>query len=383
MTESAPLAAQVRSLGEADPIESIDIALVRIPLRNPVKIAIAEIPFREYNLVTVTTRDGITGTGYARGGTIVDLALREYIAPHLVGRDSEDLDGIWDLLYQLTIQVGRRGAVLRAISAVDIALWDVRARRARQPLWRLLGGTRDRVPCYASGGYYGTGRDLVDLEREIEGYAIAGFSAVKIKVGGADLDTDARRVALVRATIGADSTVMVDANTGYDTDKGSALALAHSLREHGVRFFEEPFGPDRIKELSWLRAQGVVPIASGEQESTRWAFETLLDAGAVDVVQPDVTVVGGVSEWLRVARKAEELGLPLAPHYFPEVHAQLAGAVPHTEWVEYFTRGIDIVNFDDVMAEPLAPVDGFITLSKQPGVGLDLDPEAVRHFRVR
>lgn len=384
MSETAPLLNQTLTSMEAiDPIVSIEVALLRIPLANPVKIAIAEIPFREYNVVTVTTREGVTGTGYARGGTIVDLALRDYLAPHLIGKASDGIDEIWDFAYQLTIQVGRRGAVLRAMSAIDIALWDIRARRSEQPLWRLLGGTRKHVPCYASGGYYGEGRGLTELAREVETYMARGFTAVKVKVGGADVATDRERVEIVRSVAGDSATIMVDANTGYDGKRDTALELARYLRDSGVRFFEEPFGPDRITDLAWLRSMEVLPIASGEQESTRWGFEQLLGASAVDVAQPDVTVVGGVSEWLRVAEMTQARGIPLAPHYFPEVHSQLAGAVPSTEWVEYFTRDIDIVNFDDVLAQPLAPVNGFIELSEQPGVGINLDPLAVAKFRVR
>jgi D-arabinonate dehydratase len=127
----------------------------------------------------------------------------------------------------------------------------------------------------------------------------------------------------------------------------------------------------------------VIPIATGEQESTRWGFRTLFRERAVDIAQPDVTVVGGVSEWLRVAQLATADGLPLAPHYFPEVHAQLSGAVPQTLWVEYFLRETDIVNFDDVLARRLEVEDGHISLNDEPGVGLQLDEAAVARFRVR
>ena len=386
MSESKPLTEQGQhreSDKSASSIVDIEISLLRIPLANPVKIAIAEIPFREYNIVKVTTREGTVGTGYARGGSIVDLALRDYLAPAIIGMNAEHIDEIWDHLYRLTIQVGRRGAILRAMSALDIALWDVRARKNDLPLWRLLGGTRKLVPCYASGGDYGDGRELSDLANEIDSYMERGFTAVKIKVGGAELSIDKKRIELVRTIVGATATVMVDANTGYDDDREAALDMALCLRDSGVHFFEEPFGPDRIADLAWLREKAIIPIASGEQESTRWGFEQMLSSASVDVAQPDVTVVGGVSEWLRVSKMTEALSIPLAPHYFPEVHAQLAGAVPSTEWVEYFTRDIDIVNFDDVLADPLKPQNGFIELSEQPGAGLNLDPTAMAKYRVR
>jgi D-arabinonate dehydratase len=383
MRENAPLGTMMLDSGSGRPDEivEIDIALLRVPLRRPVKIAIAEIPFREFNVVRVGTADGTVGTGYARGGVLVDVALRECIAPRAIGAAADGIELLWEHIYRQNIQVGRRGAVLRAMSAFDIALWDVRARRAGLPLWRLLGGTRRHVPVYASGGYYGVGRDDGGLRAELELYRDSGFAAVKIKVAGGAVAEDARRVELVREVMGDAATVMVDANCGYDDRRDDAFQMAQELRRLGVRFFEEPFGPDRIEDLGWLAGLGLVPIASGEQESTRWAFEHL--AQKVHVLQPDVTVVGGITEWLRVAAVADRAGLPLAPHYFPEVHAQLAGACPGTERVEYFLREMDIVNFDDVVQTPLVARDGVIELGERPGVGLDLDPDAFARYRVR
>jgi D-arabinonate dehydratase len=234
---------------------------------------------------------------------------------------------------------------------------------------------------YASGGYYGVGRDSGGLRAELELYRDSGFDAVKIKVGGGAVADDARRVELVRKVMGDSATVMVDANCGYDDRRDDASQMARELRHLGVRFFEEPFGPDRMEDLEWLAGLRLVPIASGEQESTRWAFEQL--ARKVQVLQPDVTVVGGVTEWLRVAAVADRAELPLAPHYFPEVHAQLAGACPGVERVEYFLRETDIVNLDDLMKTPLVARDGFIELGENPGVGLDLDPDAFARYRIR
>jgi L-alanine-DL-glutamate epimerase-like enolase superfamily enzyme len=265
MRENAPLGTMTLDSGSGRPDEivEIDIALLRVPLRRPVKIAIAEIPFREFNVVRVRTADGTVGTGYARGGVLVDVALRECIAPTAMGAAADGIEWLWDHIYRLNIQVGRRGAVLRAMSAFDIALWDVRARRAGLPLWRLLGGTRRQVPVYASGGYYGVGRDDGGLRAELELYRASGFAAVKIKVAGATVADDVRRVELVREVMGDTAIVMVDANCGYDDRRDDALQMAQELGRLGVRFFEEPFGPDRIEDLEWLAGLGPVPIASG------------------------------------------------------------------------------------------------------------------------
>ena len=363
-------------------IEQVTADLIQIPLRSPVRIAIGDIPNREYNIVTVRTTDGVAGFGYARGGEFVHRAITELIGPMAVGRQVADLDKIWTDVYRSTIQLGRRGVMLRALSALDIAVWDARCRAADLPLWQMLGGDRPLVPCYASGGYYRDGHGLDELRAEVESYVEAGFDAVKIKVGAADVAQDIARVELVRSIVGPDRAVMVDANTGFDDRVDDAVRLGRHLDELEVAWFEEPYGPDRLRDLAALRTTLQVPIATGEQESTRWAFETMLTCRAVDILQPDVTVVGGISEWLQVAEIARTSGLKLAPHYFAEVHAQLAGAIPETAWIEYFPRYTDIVNFDDVMSTPLRPDGGFIPLPMSPGVGIELDHEAVKRFKV-
>jgi D-arabinonate dehydratase len=386
MSAPATTSADVRAkidLDLEDTIVDVESIHIRIPLSRPVGIALGSIAHRDYNLCRARTASGIVGVGYARGGDLVHVALDGQLAPLLRGRPADLIEETWDDLYRSTLQLGRRGAVLRAISAVDIALWDIRCRRHGTPLWRLLGGGRDRVPCYASGGYYSDGNTIDALRTEAKRYESLGFTAMKIKIGALSVDEDLARVDAVLDAVGGSLTLMVDANTGYEGSFATAARAALELSRRNVDWLEEPFGPDNLEDSARLAKTKVIAIAAGEQESTRWGFRGLLRERAVDVAQPDVTVVGGISEWLRVAELAATADLPLAPHYFPEVHAQLASAVPETRWVEYFLRETDIVNFDDVLAEPLSVMDGHIVLGDEPGVGLRLDERAVARYRVR
>lgn len=380
MAEMSPIKAaeidlDVRIL-EVEPIH------IRIPLNRPIAIAIGEIAVRDYNLVRIHTSDGSVGCGYARGGELVHVALEKCLRPLLLNRSAAAVEALWNEMYTATMQLGRRGAVMRAISAVDIALWDIRCRRAELPLWRYLGGERRLVPCYASGGYYTDGSGL-SLRQEVSLYLDRGFRAMKLKVGRLTLAEDISRVRAVREVVGDEVRLMVDANTGYEKDSITARLAAEAFADLNVVWLEEPYGPDNLEGMASLREFAALPIASGEQESTRWGFQSLVKANAIDIAQPDVTVVGGISEWLKVAALTDASGIPLAPHYFPEVHAQLAGAVATTLCVEYFLREVDIVNFDDVLSRPLTVRDGVVELDHEPGVGLDFDEARIARYRAQ
>jgi L-alanine-DL-glutamate epimerase-like enolase superfamily enzyme len=299
----------------------------------------------------------------------------------VVGRDAHAVEAVWQDVYEATALVGRRGAVLRALSVVDIALWDVRAKAAGLPLSRLLGADPDAdVAAYVSGGYYREGQTTDDLVREMAQWVERGFRDVKVRVGRLSPAEDAARIAALRGGLGDGVSVAVDANQGLP-DAAVALDLGRRLEALGVRWLEEPLVPDDLAGAGRVAAALDLPIAAGEVEQTRWAFRDVVAAGAADVLQPDVTVVGGVTEWMKVATLASTHGLPVAPHYFTEVHAHLVAATPGAIAVEYFYPDADIISFDPLLVEPLVPRDGRIAPSGRPGVGLDLDPAAVERFR--
>ena len=368
-------------------IVEIRSAVAVVPLTKPVAWATAAVTEREYLLVWAIGEDGTCGLGYGLGSRYPGGArlfhdiVQDQLAPLTMGTDSWMTEALWASLYQRTLLLGRRGAALRAMSALDIALWDLNAKIAGVPLYRLLGGFRSDVPVYASGGYYSSDDDLKDLETEIAAYLARGFDAVKIKVGGRPLATDTARVRLVREMIGPEGRIALDANNAWSS-LIDALRAAERFATYDPWWLEEPFLPDAAANFAELAKRTSIPLATGELESTRWPFRQFLDERSVHILQPDATVCGGVTEWRRIAQMAAGFDVPVAPHWAPDIHSHLVAASPNGLAVEYFTPDRDIVNFDRLVASPLAPIKGALRLSESPGHGLVLDTNAVaRHIR--
>ncbi len=247
------------------------------------------------------------------------------------------------------------------------------------PLYRLLGGFRHEVPVYASGGYYSGDDHLKSLESEIAAYLARGFDSVKIKVGGQPLPVDVERVRLAREMLGPTGRLALDANNAWST-VSDALRATDRFLAFDPWWIEEPFLPDCIPLFAEFSKRSSVPVATGELEATRWPFRQLLDDRSVQILQPDVTVCGGVTEWRRIAQMAAGFDIPVAPHWAPHVHAHLVAASPNGMTVEYFTPDRDIVNFDRLVVDPLDLRDGKYRLSDLPGHGLTLEPGAVRRY---
>jgi L-alanine-DL-glutamate epimerase-like enolase superfamily enzyme len=366
-------------------IRDVRAALLSIPLAVPTRIATRLVTAREFVLVWIHGESGHTGVGYTYAGTVggrlVRDAVSDLLAPHLLEQESALIEKHWGMMYQDALLVGRRGALLRAISAVDLALWDLLGREAALPLYRLLGGWRDSVPCYASGGYYKAGEEpLPAIRAEMERYAALGFTDFKMKVG-ADLGLDVQRVRAAREVIGPRARLALDANNAYRTVH-EALRAARAFESGDPWWFEEPLSADNNAGHAELARVLDVPVATGEIHQTRWEFRDLLERRAADILQPDAGVLGGVSEWMRVAHAAEVMDVPVAPHWHADVHVHLAAAVRNCLTVEYFRVDEDIYNFERVLAERLLPAGGQIPLPQRPGIGLALDEDAVRRFTV-
>ncbi len=304
------------------------------------------------------------------------------LAPTVTGEDPRDTTRLWHEMYEGNVQIGRTGLFLRAISTVDIALWDLKAKAADQPLHKLLGGYAEAVPAYASGGYYREEKGHDGLRSEIERYLEAGHDVVKMKVGRRPVHEEVDRVAAVRETIGPDRTLLLDAN-GVWSSAPEAIRACRAFEPYDPYFIEEPVLIDRVETMSQVNEALEYPVATGELEGTRHNFASLYDAGAASVLQPDATVCGGITEWLRIADHAAAYDVPIAPHYNWNLHASLLGAIENGLWVEYFYRDMDVKVFDDVVTDPLSPNgEGRIELPDTPGHGVELDGNALREFRV-
>ncbi|MBP1934550.1 mandelate racemase/muconate lactonizing enzyme family protein [Ammoniphilus resinae] len=358
---------------------------IRIPLENPVGFSIKTLRYRDYLMVRVQSDQGIEGIGFCLQDTSakpVQAVVDELLAPMLIGEDPRDIAKLWDKMYFQTVRAGRRGNVLVALSAIDIALWDHQAKLAGMPLHKLLGSYRDEVPCYASGGYYYEGLDMyTKLEEEIQGYMEQGFKAVKIKIGRLNAIQEATRVAITRDIIGPDVKLMIDANQSY-LDVNECMELCRRIEKYDISFFEEPLPMDMIEGFNRLKRQTSIPLATGEVGATRWEFQELIQQGSVDYIQADATQCGGVSEWLKIAVLAGAQGVTLAPHYFWDIHVHLACAAREVAFVEKFV-GTNVVNFDQVMINPYQLTEkGTLAPPKENGLGIDWDQEAIKKYLV-
>lgn len=354
-------------------VTSVRAESVNLPLKTALSFSTRGVTHRHYTVVTVTTEDS-RGFGFnysgTSGGSVVAGAVEDLLAPVVVGRDSWDVEALWADMYQEVLLHGRAGSVMRALSAVDIALWDANARSVQKPLWKLLGGARDRVPAYASGGYYFDGKGPQELADEMESYVKAGFRAVKMKVGRGDLVSEEARIAAVRERVGDEVLVMLDANNAWK-DLISAERAMRMFEKYDPYWIEEPFSPDDKLNHARLAQRTSVPVATGEIEAGRWAHLELLRNDAVHILQTDAAVCGGITEYRRISNTAASFGIPMAPHWFHDVHAHLAGGDPNTKWVEYFADS-SVLNFREIVSNQVEVDNGEIVLSEAPGLGFDI-----------
>jgi D-arabinonate dehydratase len=329
-------------------------------------------------LVKIETDQGITGIGLGGVG-MVERATIERLKPLLIGEDPIDVERLWHKMWVPKL-VGRRGLTTRAISAIDIGLWDLRAKVAGLPLYKLLGGYRDRVPAYIAGGYYQEGKGLEQLAEEMVEYVSWGARAVKMKIGALSIREDVERVRTVREAIGPDVKLLIDANCAYRYYE--AVQLARQVQEYDPFWFEEPVAPDDYEGFRKLAEKTTIPLATGENEYTRYGFRDLIAQRAVPILNADAKILGGVTEFMKVAALAQAYDLDIAPHGAQEIHVHLVAAIVNGLILEFYP-----VRFDPMRAEiyphPLElNDDGTVSPPDVPGVGVDVNDEALQPYRV-
>ncbi|MBY0527808.1 MAG: mandelate racemase/muconate lactonizing enzyme family protein [Gemmataceae bacterium] len=361
-------------------ITQLESQVLRLPLTRPISAPRdnergGRIDHVFLLVVHLDTDTGHRGLGFAytmQGGARAMKAIADDdLAPVLVGEDPLDHERLAIKAYWRLQTIGRRGLVAQVYSAIDLALWDIKGKAAGLPLYKLLGGAREAAPVYGSdaGWLWMSPKDLIEASR---GYLEQGMMGVKIKVGG-DPEADADRLTQVREAIGEDPWLAVDANQRYDY--GTALAMGRFFEEEiGVDWFEEPISCEDVDGHARLCERLEVPIAVGETLFGRDEFERYLDKGAVDVLQPDVTRLGGLTAWLKVAALAEQRQRPLAPHLMPEVAVHLACGLPGVQVVEYMPW------FFTAFVETPAIANGQIVPPQRPGLGLEMNAEAVEKY---
>ncbi|NJM08252.1 mandelate racemase/muconate lactonizing enzyme family protein, partial [Candidatus Gracilibacteria bacterium] len=314
-------------------ITDITIETYRWPRTTPIANGKHTYTNVGMTLVKIVTSEGITGMGFAGGAGAVEKATVMQLKPLLIGEDPLASERIWHKLW-VPKKIGRRGLTTRAISAIDIGLWDIRAKVAGLPLYKLLGGYTDRVPTYIAGGYYAAGKGLTELAAEMVGYVEMGARAVKMKVGAVPYAEDVARVRAVRAAIGPDIKLMVDANCAYKPYE--AAQFARRIEEFEPFWFEEPVAPDDYEGYRRIAQTTLIPLAAGENEYTRYGFRDLIATGAVPILNADATHMGGISEFMKVAALAQAHDLDIAPHGEQEVHVHLVAAIANGLMLEFY-----------------------------------------------
>jgi L-alanine-DL-glutamate epimerase-like enolase superfamily enzyme len=308
--------------------------------------------------------------------------VENLLAPILLGRDSLLVEGLWQRMFEQTVLQGRAGSVMRAISILDCALWDLNARAAKLPLYKYLGAAVERtVPAYASGGYYLDGKTPKKLGQEMAGYVKAGFRAVKMKVGRLSPKEEEARVKAAREAIGPDVELMLDANNAW-RDLPTAMRYVERFELYDPYWIEEPFFPDDIENHARLAKLTRVTVATGEIGTGRWHFKEILDKGAAQILQTDALVCGGVSEWRKIAATAASYGVTVCPHWFHDLHAQLVAATPNARYVEFFPDD-QVLNFRRLVDRQLKVEGGALVLPTSPGLGFGFDERAVSRYALK
>ena len=361
-------------------IANIEAKLYRIPPAAQIVDSIQRISHWEFILTTVTTDTGITGTGYCYtlgiGGTAVRELVETYLAHFVVGEDPQNIERIWNRCWWELHALGSAGMSRFALSTIDIALWDILAKHADLPLYRLLGGSRDRIPAYGSGiNMHLDGEPLLE---QMGGFLSKGYRAMKMKVGRDNPEEDIQRVGAVRKLIGPGVKLMLDANQKWAA--GEAIRRAASLRPFDPYWLEEPILADDREGHAHIRRSAGIPIAVGETLYTRYEFADFIRAGAVDIIQADITRIGGFTEWVKIAKLAESNNLPVAPHFNMELSVQALCAVPNGLILEDLQGG-SLTDLG-ILAEPIRVVNGELSPPARPGHGIVFDPGALRRFEV-
>lgn len=329
-------------------------------------------------LVKIETDEGITGIGLGAKSTIIRTAI-EQLKSNLVGQDPLNVERIWHELWVPKL-IGRRGMTTRAISAIDIGLWDLRAKVAGLPLYRMLGGFQDRVPTYIAGGYYEEGKGLPELAREMEENVAMGARAIKMKVGALSIREDAERVRVVREAIGPDVKLMVDANCAYKVRE--AIQLAKRIEEYDPFWFEEPIAPDDYQGHRRLGEVTTIPIATGENEYTRYGFRDLILQGQVPILNADAIICGGVTEFMKIAALAQAFDVEIAPHGPQEIHIHLVAALSNGLILEFYRDTVDPL-WGKIYHHTLQlNDDGTVSPPDVPGIGIDPNYATLAQYRI-
>ncbi len=367
-------------------ITEINPIKLRFFPKNPPRDGLAGIASRDVFLVEVKTDGGITGIGegFALGmmDTLETLTL-ETLAPLLIGRNPAMIEELWESMYQNTSRYGRRGIMMAAISAIDIALWDIMGKVTGMPVYKLLGAAKTSLLPYASAGYYMEGKGIHELKQEFKHYKELGFKVMKMKVGGTSIKEDINRIRAVRDELGDDTELAIDANNAWDYK--TALKMARICEQENIMFLEEPLSSDFIQDSIRLVHNTDVPIAGYETNLTRFGMRDFIAQDAVDYVQVDAIWSGGITEAKRVGILAGIYNKKVIPHFSAGMVSLAANlsfgmALPNVDLMEYTLDENPLRS--ELCTNAIVMHNGVVKVFEKPGLGIDLNWETVERYRI-
>ena len=371
------------------------IPLVR-PLEETFRGGTYQITSRNTLVTEIEADNGLVGIAF--GGDeekyqnevvqVIESALR----PLLIGEDLSTVERLWDRMFQAdpglenrgihTLDLLNKAIQMQAIAAVDNALWDLLGKSYGVPLYKLLGGFRDRVPVIAIGGYYADDKGDKELIEEMRGYQAAGLAGVKMKVGRAAVKEDVHRVRVVREALGQEFVIACDANQAWVPE--DAIRFGRAVEDLGVRWLEEPVvWYEQLRGLRQVRQAVKIPVVAGQGEISRFGCRDLILNEAVDILNVDVTIAGGITEWQRIAAMASMFGIGMAHHEEPQVALHLLASIPHGLYVEIFPNPErDPMWFDLPVKQPEIQ-GGYMNVPQGPGLGMDLDQKIIAKYSAK
>ncbi|HWV83031.1 MAG TPA: mandelate racemase/muconate lactonizing enzyme family protein [Hyphomicrobiaceae bacterium] len=358
-------------------IVSLKTTLLSVPWRGgPPAAGIVDPTPRQFVVVEIATKGGLSGMGYLHilgdGSATIDACLKEMVAPRILGRDATEVEGIWQTLWKSTYRVGRAGVAIFAMSAVDIALWDIVGKHAGLPLHRLWGNARASVPAYGSGCWRGLGRDgMIERARHFVGM---GMKAIKMQVAHLrPWREDVRNVHAMREALGPDIEIMIDVNMGWTAD--TAIQAGHHIDEADPYWLEEPVVPEDYDGYQRVAAALKTRVVGGESHFTRYDLRPFFRTPSSPILQPD-PMRGGLTELRKIAAIADTWGIQIAPHLFHELNVHVMASIPNADYLEYMDWN------DDLWVQPAVPVDGVLKPGEAPGHGVAFKPEVLKDHRV-
>ena len=332
------------------------------------------------DVIRVETSQGVTGIGPSWSVGQADSIgrnLAEHYRHLALGQNPLDTEKIWERMWQ-DGGLGRRGVATRVISAIDIAIWDIKGKVCGLPLFKLLGGYTDRVPAYISLGY--RGQQLAEVIACLEKGVSDGARAIKMQIGElSSIKEEVERVQIARETIGSDVKLMLDTRCAYSYH--DAILLASAVEKYDIYWLEEPVKVDDLKGHQLVARATSIPIAAGEGEYTKYGFRDLIESGGAAILQPDAMIMGGITEWMKVAAMAQAHHLPMSHHGPHQVHAHLLAAIPNGLMVEEYYSSETEPIAGGIFKEILKIVEGHIHPPDRPGLGLELNDEALAPYR--